>query len=75
MHKLATYEITQREKEVLDLLAHYHNYIEICNILGIRYKTVKRHVENIMAKTGIHRKDLLIKYAIEHGYGQMQLTA
>jgi DNA-binding CsgD family transcriptional regulator len=66
MQNTTTHETTQREKEVLQLLANFHNYSEISKILGISIKTVNRHIDNIMKKTGIHRKDLLTKYALEH---------
>jgi DNA-binding CsgD family transcriptional regulator len=71
MQEMMTHEITQREKEILHLLANFHNYNEMRDILGISLKTVNRHIENIMKKTGIHRKDLLTKYALEHEYGKV----
>lgn len=72
--KVQSDEITQREREVLQLLAGFHNYREMRAILGISLKTVNRHIENIMKKTGIHRKDLLTKFALEQGYGQERIT-
>ncbi len=75
MQGIITNDITQREEQILDLLANFHNYLEISDILDIRYKTVKRHVDNLMKKTGLHRKELLIKYALDHGYGRKEVPA
>lgn len=72
MQNIASPDMTQREKEILALLANFHNYGEMSSILGISLKTVNRHIENIKKKTDIHRKDLLIKYALEHGYGRKE---
>lgn len=43
-------ELTEREREVLTLLAHGHNNSEIANRLVISIKTVRNHVSNIFSK-------------------------
>lgn len=67
--------ITHREEQILHLLAEMHTYEDISKIIGIKYRTVEDHVYNLYIKTGVNKKELLIKYAIEHGYGKMPVTA
>lgn len=75
MQNMLTAPFTEREEEIMDLLADFHTYQNICSKLVISYRTLNRHIENIMAKTGIHRKELLIKYAQDHGYGRKEVPA
>jgi two-component system response regulator NreC len=67
--------ITQTEAQILALLAQHHTYVFISKSLHISMPTLYRHIANIMNKTGIHKKELLIKYAIEHGYGRQEALA
>jgi DNA-binding CsgD family transcriptional regulator len=67
--------ITRREQQVLELLAEYHTYEDISTILHVSIRTVHEHVLSLMIKTGIHRQALLIKYAIEQGYGRKVIPA
>jgi len=54
------YEITDRQKEILMLVAEGYEYKEIANKLNISYKTVVRHIENLFNKLEVHNKiDLL----------------
>ena len=46
-------ELTNREREVLDLIAQGKSNQEIAEILFITLKTVKTHVSNILAKLGV----------------------
>jgi len=59
--------ITQREREVLKLLAEGFRNREIGNILHISSKTVEKHRSNIMKKLGLHNVAALTAFAIEHG--------
>jgi DNA-binding CsgD family transcriptional regulator len=43
-------QLTRRQAEVLGLVADGHTRQEIADRLGISYDTVKRHVENILAR-------------------------
>jgi DNA-binding NarL/FixJ family response regulator len=56
--------LTDREVEVLKLLAAGHHNREIGDILGIAVGTVERHRANIMEKLNLHSRTDLIKYAI-----------
>lgn len=67
--------ITRKEKEILDMLAAYCTYEHIGITLHISISTVYYHISSIMIKTSIHKKEHLIKYAQEHGYGRKEATA
>lgn len=60
-------ELTEREREVLVLIAEGRNNPEIAEALVISIKTVNRHRENIMAKLNLHSRVELVRYAIEKG--------
>jgi len=57
--------ITPRETEILELLAEHRTYEDIGRILHISLATVYHYVSSIMIKTDIHKRELLVKYAIE----------
>jgi two-component system response regulator NreC len=59
--------LTERESEVLVLLAEGASNNEIAEKLTISPKTVARHRENIMAKLNLHSRSDLVKYAIRKG--------
>ena len=63
---------TVREKDILHLIAEYHSYEDICRELGMTLRTLQNQVYRLMVKIGIHRKEQLMKYAIEHGYGKRE---
>lgn len=59
--------LSDREREVLLLVARGHTYREIGAELFIAEKTVENHVRNILGKLHLNRKQELIRYAVEHG--------
>ncbi len=59
--------LTDREIEVLKLVAEGRSSQEIADLLNVSKKTVMCHRANIMAKLDIHNRANLIKYAINHG--------
>jgi DNA-binding NarL/FixJ family response regulator len=59
--------ITQREREVLKLLAEGYMNKEIADFLNISVKTVEKHRANIMNKLDLHNAAALTSYAIEKG--------
>ncbi len=64
----ASYDgLTNREREVLTLIAEGCLNQEIANRLVISVKTVERHRENIMRKLNLHSRTDLVKYAIRKG--------
>ena len=59
--------VTEREKEVLKLLAEGYQNKEIADLLHISIKTVEKHRANIMAKLDLHNAAALTAFAFEHG--------
>lgn len=59
--------LSDREREVLQLVARGYAYKEIGERLFISAKTVENHVRNILGKLRLNRKQELIRYAVEHG--------
>jgi DNA-binding NarL/FixJ family response regulator len=59
--------LTQREREILQLIAEGLTNKEIAKQLKISLKTALAHRNNIMQKLGIHRHADLIKYALKEG--------
>ena len=59
--------LTDREQEVLRLLADGMSTDEIAAKLVISPKTVARHRENIMQKLQLHSRAELVRYAIRKG--------
>jgi len=60
-------QLTDREKEVLRLVAEGHTAREIADILDLSPKTVEGYRTSLMGKLDLHRKADLIKYAIRKG--------
>lgn len=60
-------QLTEREREVLKLLAEGYSTQEIADMLIITRKTVEGHKTNLMAKLGIHNKIDLVKYTLRRG--------
>ncbi|MDX9786304.1 MAG: response regulator transcription factor [Desulfobacterales bacterium] len=65
--KTAWDTVTQREREVLKLLAEGYLNKDIANFLHISVKTVEKHRANIMNKLDLHNAATLTAYAIENG--------
>ena len=59
--------LTQREREVLVLLAQGYMNKDIGEKLDISVKTVEKHRANIMNKLDLHNASALTAYAIERG--------
>jgi NarL family two-component system response regulator LiaR len=64
--------LTEREREILKLVAEGHSSQEIADLLNLSKKTVTCHRTNIMTKLGIHNRANLIKYAISHGLVELE---
>jgi DNA-binding NarL/FixJ family response regulator len=62
-----TQPLSEREREVLQLVARGHSYRLIGAELFIAEKTVENHVRNILNKLHLSRKNELMRYALEHG--------
>ncbi|MBI4282977.1 MAG: response regulator transcription factor, partial [Chloroflexi bacterium] len=60
--------LTNREREILKLIAEGHTNQEIADLLVLSVTTVQTHRANIMAKLGLRRPVELIKYALKRGF-------
>ncbi len=60
-------KLTNREREVLQLIAEGRSNREIAGLLHISVKTVETHRANLMAKLDIHSTAELTQYAIRKG--------
>lgn len=59
--------LTEREREILQLLAYGLRNDGIAEKLFISPQTVQTHVRNILAKLGVHSKLEAVSFAIRHG--------
>ncbi|UJF26376.1 response regulator transcription factor [Planococcus sp. 107-1] len=59
-------ELTDREMEILLLLANGYTNQEIADQLFIALKTVKTHVSNLLAKLEVHDRTQAVIYAFQH---------
>jgi two-component system response regulator NreC len=59
--------LTQREREILKLIAEGYRNKEIANDLCISVKTVEKHRANLMEKLDLHNIQALTTFAIERG--------
>lgn len=59
--------LTDRETEVLRLVAKGVSYKDIAERLGLSHRTVQNHVQNTLNKLQLHNRVELARYAIERG--------
>lgn len=63
--------LTQRETEVLRLVAKGLSYKQIAERLVISHRTVQNHVQNTLGKLQLHNRVELVRYAIERGLDEI----
>ncbi|TAK33687.1 MAG: response regulator transcription factor [Chloroflexota bacterium] len=64
----AEYEkLSDRERQILTLVAEGRSNKEIADLLCLSVKTVMGHRANVMEKLGLHSRTDLVKYAIRKG--------
>jgi two-component system, NarL family, response regulator NreC len=63
--------LSQRERQVLELVAHGFNNQQIGEQLTLSPKTIARHRERIMHKLNMHSRTELVKFAIRSGLIQL----
>lgn len=61
--------LTQREREVLALLAEGHGTGDIGQQLSISPNTVRNHVQHILQKLQVHTRVEAVTYALKHELG------
>jgi DNA-binding NarL/FixJ family response regulator len=64
-----TPQLTERETEVLRLVAKGMTYPQIASLLVLSPRTVQNHVQNTLIKLQLHNKAQLVRYAMEQGMG------
>ena len=62
--------LTERETEVLRLVAKGLTYRQIAERLVLSHRTVQNHVQNTLGKLQLHNRVELVRYAIEKGLDQ-----
>lgn len=60
-------ELTDRQRQVLQLIAEGLSTKEIATQLGISIKTAQTHRAKLMSKVGVHKASGLVRYAIREG--------
>jgi two-component system, NarL family, response regulator NreC len=59
--------LTDREKQVLKLVADGRSNKEVAEVLGISVKTAMSHREHVMEKLGVHNRTELVRFALKKG--------
>jgi DNA-binding NarL/FixJ family response regulator len=59
--------LTERETEILRLVAKGLSYKQIAERLTLSHRTVQNHVQNTLGKLQLHNRVELVRYAIEQG--------
>ena len=62
-----TPRLTERETEVLRLVAKGLSYKQIAERLFLSHRTVQNHVQNTLRKLQLHNRVQLVRYAIQQG--------
>ena len=60
-------DLTDRETEILKMVAKGMSYKQIAERLVISHRTVQNHVQNTLRKLQMHNRVELTRYAIERG--------
>jgi two-component system response regulator NreC len=60
--------LTNREQEVVTLIAEGYRTREMAQLLSVSHKTVERHRTNLMRKLGVRSATGVVAYALTHGY-------
>jgi DNA-binding NarL/FixJ family response regulator len=61
-------ELTERERQVMRLIAAGHRTREMASLLSLSYKTVEKHRANLMRKLGLRNASAVAAYAIANGF-------
>jgi len=72
--KPANAELTQREAEVLQLIAEGYANKQIADELGLSVKTIEKHRQQVMQKLNIHNIPGLVRHAITKGIIENNLS-
>ena len=61
------FSLTERERQVLALIAEGRSTKEAATTLGVSYKTADSHRSRILEKLGVHETASMVRYAIRAG--------
>jgi DNA-binding NarL/FixJ family response regulator len=64
--------LTQRQREILQLLVEGNSAKEVANLLNISPRTVEFHKYNMMSRLKLKGVSALIQYAIKHGFASVE---
>ena len=64
--------LTEREREILQLVAEGHANTTIAEKLSISLRTVETHRANLMRKLDTHSPADLVRYAVRHGFSKFE---
>lgn len=64
--------LTNRERQILQLVAQARSNKDIARILGISVNTVNVHRTNLMKTLNLHSTAELVLFGVKHGLGTMQ---
>jgi len=64
--KQPSFDLTEREREVLNLVVQGHSNQQIADALVISVATVKAHISSILSKLQVSSRSEAIAYAIKH---------
>jgi len=60
-------KLTERETEILRMVATGMTYKQIATRLVLSHRTVQNHVQNTLNRLQLHNRVELVRYAIAHG--------
>ena len=67
--------LTQRERDIVQLIVDGHSNKALAAALGIAHQTAKNHVRHVMAKLRVSSRVQLVAWALERGYVPTQTAA
>jgi len=67
---IAEPQITERERQVMRLIAAGRRTREIAQILSLSHKTIEKHRTSLMRKLGLRNASAVAAYAIAHGFAE-----
>jgi DNA-binding NarL/FixJ family response regulator len=67
--------LTQRERDIVQLVVDGHSNKALAATLGIAHQTAKNHVRHVMAKVRVNSRVQLCAWAIERGYAPTRTVA
>ena len=64
--------LTEREREVAALIAQGKANREIAEVLVVNYRTIEKHIENILSKLGFASRTQIAVWAAEKGLSEKE---